>query len=46
IRIVVTGIRGSRAGLSLMPALVLHGSQGHGFTPRADGINNGLDALL
>ncbi|HHV66764.1 MAG TPA: methyltransferase [Ochrobactrum intermedium] len=46
IRIVVTGIRGSRAGLSLMPALVLHGSVGHGFTPRADGINNGLDALV
>ncbi|KAB2713726.1 tRNA1(Val) A37 N6-methylase TrmN6 [Ochrobactrum intermedium] len=46
IRIVVTGIRGSRAGLSLMPALVLHGSEGHGFTPRADGINNGLDALV
>lgn len=46
IRIVVTGTSGSRAGLSLMPALVLHGSEGHGFTPRADGINNGLDALL
>ncbi|MFQ0813955.1 methyltransferase [Brucella anthropi] len=46
IRIVVTGIRGSRAGLSLMPALILHGSEGHGFTSRADSINNGLDALL
>ncbi len=46
IRIVVTGTRGSRAGLSLMPALVLHGSEGHGFTRRADGINNGFDALI
>ena len=46
IRIVVTGTRGSRAGLSLMPALILHGSDGHGFTPRANGINNGLDALI
>ncbi|MBB5704530.1 tRNA1(Val) A37 N6-methylase TrmN6 [Ochrobactrum daejeonense] len=46
IRIVVAGIRGSRAGLSLMPALVLHGDEGHGFTPRADAINNGLEALL
>jgi tRNA1(Val) A37 N6-methylase TrmN6 len=44
IRIVVTATRGSRAGL--MPALVLHGTNGHGFTPRANGINNGLDALI
>ncbi|MBR7651095.1 methyltransferase [Brucella oryzae] len=46
IRIVLTGTRGSRAGLSLMPALVLHGSEGHGFTPHANDINNGLDALI
>ncbi len=46
IRIVVAGTRGSRAGLSLMPALVLHGSEGHGFTPRADAINNGQAGLF
>ncbi len=46
IRIVVAGIRGSRASLSLMPALVLHGAEGHGFTTRADAINNGLSALF
>lgn len=46
IRIVVTGTRGSRAGLSLMPALVLHGEDGHAFTPRADAINNGFAGLF
>ena len=46
IRIVITGNRGSRAGLSLMPALVLHCAEGHGFTPRADAINNGQGSLF
>ncbi|EEZ32408.1 MULTISPECIES: tRNA1(Val) (adenine(37)-N6)-methyltransferase [unclassified Brucella] len=46
IRIVITGTRGSRAGLSLMPALILHGDEGHGFTARADAINNGLSSLF
>lgn len=46
IRIVITGIRASRAGLSLMPALILHEDHGNGFTPRADAINNGLASLL
>ncbi|MBA8819798.1 methyltransferase [Ochrobactrum sp. P6BS-III] len=46
IRIVVTGTRGSRAGLSFMPPLILHGDSGNGFTPRADAINNGQTALF
>ncbi|MFC4626013.1 tRNA1(Val) (adenine(37)-N6)-methyltransferase [Daeguia caeni] len=46
IRIVISGIRGSRAGLSITPPLVLHGEDGHGFTPRADAINNGLASLF
>ena len=46
IRIVITGIRGSRAGLSLMPALILHGDAGNDFTPRATAINNGQTSLL
>jgi tRNA1(Val) A37 N6-methylase TrmN6 len=46
IRIVVRGTRGSRARLTLAPALVLHGATGHGFTERADAINNGRAALL
>ncbi|WP_343313699.1 methyltransferase [Brucella sp. BE17] len=46
IRIVVIGTRASRAGLSLMPALVLHQDHGNGFTPRATAINNGLANLL
>lgn len=46
IRIVIIGIRGSRAGLSLMPALVLHGDAGNEFTQRAIAISNGQTSLL
>lgn len=46
IRIVIMGIRGSRAGLSLMPALILHGEAGNDFTERATAINNGQTSLL
>ncbi|GGA77055.1 methyltransferase [Brucella endophytica] len=46
IRIVVRGVRGSRAKLTLAPALVLHGPSGNGFTERADAINNGRKGLL
>ncbi|WP_420959736.1 tRNA1(Val) (adenine(37)-N6)-methyltransferase [Brucella sp. IR073] len=46
IRIVVLGVRGSRAKLTLAPALVLHGPSGHAFTERADAINNGRKGLL
>lgn len=46
IRIVVSAVRGSRAGLTLDPALVLHGETGHAFTARADAINNGRSGLF
>jgi tRNA1(Val) A37 N6-methylase TrmN6 len=46
IRIVVKGIMGSRAGLSLYPALVLHHETGNEFTDRAIAINNGLTSLI
>ena len=46
IRIVIKGIRGSRAGLSLYPALVLHHETGNEFTERAIAINNGLTSLF
>ncbi|PWL19153.1 methyltransferase [Falsochrobactrum shanghaiense] len=46
IRIVITGIRGSRAALTLMPPLILHRDEGNGFTSRADAINNGQSGLF
>jgi tRNA1(Val) A37 N6-methylase TrmN6 len=46
IRIVIRGIRGSRAKMTLAPALVLHGESGNAFTERADAINNGRKGLL
>jgi tRNA1(Val) A37 N6-methylase TrmN6 len=46
IRIAVTGIRGSRARLSLEPPLVLHGSAGNAFLPRAVAIINGEIGLF
>jgi tRNA1(Val) A37 N6-methylase TrmN6 len=46
IRIVIKGVRGSRAGLSLYPALIMHHETGNGFTERADAINNGLTSLF
>ena len=46
IRIVVTGIRGSRARLSLEPPLVLHGPTGNAFLPRATAIINGEIGLF
>ena len=41
IRILVTGVKGSRAGLSLVPPLVLHGEAGNGFSARAEAVING-----
>jgi tRNA1(Val) A37 N6-methylase TrmN6 len=41
IRILVSGIKGSRAGLSLEPPLVLHGESGNGFSARAEAVING-----
>lgn len=46
IRIIVTGISGSRAAMQMESPLVLHGPDGHAFTPRADAINNGLACLF
>lgn len=46
IRIVVRGIQGSRAGLTLMPPLVVHDATGNGFSARADAINNGRASLF
>ncbi|PYE90564.1 tRNA1(Val) (adenine(37)-N6)-methyltransferase [Phyllobacterium leguminum] len=46
IRIVVRGALGSRARLTLAPALVLHGETGNAFTERTEAIGNGLKGLL
>jgi len=46
IRIVVRGVRASRAGLSLMPPLFLHDAGSHRFTAAADDINNGRASLF
>lgn len=46
IRIVLRGVRGSRAGLSLMPPLMLHEAGSDRFTQRADDINNGRASLF
>ena len=46
IRIVVTAIHGSRAAMRLESPLILHGAEGHAFTPRAEAIINGLAGLL
>ncbi|WP_347879841.1 tRNA1(Val) (adenine(37)-N6)-methyltransferase [Tianweitania aestuarii] len=45
-RIVVRGELGSRAGLSLLPPLVVHDTVGNGFSERADAINNGRATLF
>jgi tRNA1(Val) A37 N6-methylase TrmN6 len=37
-RIIVRGIKGSRAPLRLLAGFVLHGHAGHGFTPAAEAI--------
>lgn len=44
IRVLVQGIKGSRAPLVLLDALVLHGD-GHGFTPQVEAILRGGAAL-
>jgi tRNA1(Val) A37 N6-methylase TrmN6 len=36
-RVVIQGVRGSKAPLQLLPGLVLHG-EGHGFTPDAEAV--------
>lgn len=46
IRIVVRAVRGSRAGLSLMPPLAIHDEGSDRFSARADAINNGRASLF
>lgn len=46
IRIVLRAVRGSRAALSLMPALAIHDADGRGFSARADAIGNGRATLF
>jgi tRNA1(Val) A37 N6-methylase TrmN6 len=41
IRILITGVNASRAGLSIEPPLVLHGESGNGFSARAEAVING-----
>ncbi|TNB49441.1 methyltransferase [Martelella lutilitoris] len=40
-RILVSAVKGSRARLSLRPALVMHASDSHAFLPLVDDLNNG-----
>lgn len=44
IRILVTAIKGSRAGLVLRAPLFIHDGPGHGFAPKIDDLNNGRAA--
>ncbi|MGQ2903429.1 MAG: tRNA1(Val) (adenine(37)-N6)-methyltransferase [Neoaquamicrobium sediminum] len=46
IRILVRALRGSRAGLTLMPALAIHEPTGRRFSQQADAINNGRATLF
>ena len=46
IRVVVRGVRGSRAGLEIAPPLILHEPGSDRFTVRADVINNGGASLF
>jgi tRNA1(Val) A37 N6-methylase TrmN6 len=41
IRILVTGIKGSRARLKLRPPLVMHDGEGHAFSATVNALNNG-----
>jgi len=45
IRIIVSGKRASRQRLIIGSPLILHGANGHHFTPRTDAINNGQISL-
>lgn len=46
IRVVLRAWRGSRAAMRLLPPLVLHDGPGHGFSARADSVNNGRASLF
>ncbi len=41
IRILVTGVKGSKARLLFRSPLVVHGADGHSFSPQVDDLNNG-----
>ncbi|EJF78254.1 hypothetical protein ME7_00245 [Bartonella birtlesii LL-WM9] len=45
IRILCYAKRGSRAALSILPALVIHEDKEHTFSPRINAINNGFISL-
>ena len=45
IRIIVRGVKGSRARLGFLPAHVLHAKGAEAFLPRAEAVNNGLAGL-
>lgn len=46
IRIIIKGVKGSRAGPTFHPALVMHHETGNDFTERAIAINNGMASLF
>lgn len=46
IRIIIKGVKGSRAGLTFYPPLVMHHETGNDFTERAIAINNGVASLF
>jgi tRNA1(Val) A37 N6-methylase TrmN6 len=46
VRILVTGIKGSRARLSLRAPLIMHEQGSHKFSPFVDDLNNGRTAYL
>ncbi|QEE08950.1 methyltransferase [Bartonella kosoyi] len=45
IRLLFYAKRGSRAALSILPALIIHEGNSHIFSPRIDAINNGYISL-
>ncbi len=45
-RVLIRGIKGSRAPLRLLPARPLHGADGHAFAPEFDAILRGRARLL
>jgi tRNA1(Val) A37 N6-methylase TrmN6 len=45
-RVLVRGIKGSRAPLRLLPERPLHGAEGHGFVPEFDAILRGRARLI
>jgi tRNA1(Val) A37 N6-methylase TrmN6 len=44
-RVIVRGVKGSRAPLTLLPALVIHGDDGHGYRPEIEAVLRGPAGL-